>query len=200
MIRRLPLVPTLVVLAAVAVMVALGFWQLDRRQQKEAQLARWAMARTQPPTAWPAVPPADDSLLYRRAEGFCLQVTAVSARAGERRDGQPGWRHIARCSTGAEGPGMAVDIGWSRSPETPAKWIGGKVSGIIGRDRDTKILLVADTPAPGLAPSAYPDPANEPNNHLAYAVQWFFFAVTALVIYALALRHRGRRDGQAPDL
>ena len=29
-----------------------------------------------------------------------------------------------------------------------------------------------------------------PNNHLAYAVQWFLFALTALVIYAIALRKR----------
>ncbi|HNJ47416.1 MAG TPA: SURF1 family protein, partial [Novosphingobium sp.] len=29
-----------------------------------------------------------------------------------------------------------------------------------------------------------------PNNHLSYAVQWFLFAATALVIYGLALRKR----------
>jgi surfeit locus 1 family protein len=31
-----------------------------------------------------------------------------------------------------------------------------------------------------------------PNNHLAYAVQWFLFAAVASVIYVLALRWRGR--------
>jgi surfeit locus 1 family protein len=31
-----------------------------------------------------------------------------------------------------------------------------------------------------------------PNNHLAYAVQWFLFAGVAAVIYALALRRRTR--------
>ena len=30
------------------------------------------------------------------------------------------------------------------------------------------------------------------NNHMAYAVQWFLFAATALVIYAVALRRRMR--------
>ncbi len=68
---------------------------------------------------------------------------------------------------------MLVDIGWSNAPDAPARWIGGKVSGIIGRDRAHRILLVADRPAPGLSPSAYPDPNAEPNNHLSYAVQWF---------------------------
>jgi surfeit locus 1 family protein len=31
-----------------------------------------------------------------------------------------------------------------------------------------------------------------PNNHLMYAGQWFFFALTALVIYVLALRKKRR--------
>lgn len=195
MIRRIPILATLIVAAAVATMVVLGLWQLHRAEWKRDLLARWASARTLPAVAWPAVPPADDRLLYRRADGFCLAVTAQSARAGESRTGQPGWRHIASCRTGAEGPGMQIDIGWSQAPADPPGWPGGKVSGIIGRDRDHRILLVADTPAPGLRPSAYPDPANEPNNHLSYAVQWFAFALTASVIYVLALR---RRLGVAP--
>jgi surfeit locus 1 family protein len=44
---------------------------------------------------------------------------------------------------------------------------------------------------------ARPDPRDIPNNHLAYAVQWFLFATVAAVIYALALAKRlagpGRR-------
>jgi surfeit locus 1 family protein len=51
-------------------------------------------------------------------------------------------------------------------------------------------MLVADVPAPGLAASTPPDPAAIPNNHLAYAVQWFVFAGVALLIYGLALRRR----------
>jgi surfeit locus 1 family protein len=51
---------------------------------------------------------------------------------------------------------------------------------------------VADPPVGGLAANAAPDPADLPNNHLAYAGQWFFFALTALVIYVLALRRRRR--------
>ena len=51
-------------------------------------------------------------------------------------------------------------------------------------------MLVADRPAPGLRASARPSPDTVSNNHLFYAAQWFFFAVAALVIYALALRKR----------
>jgi cytochrome oxidase assembly protein ShyY1 len=32
-----------------------------------------------------------------------------------------------------------------------------------------------------------------PNNHLAYAVQWFLFAAIALIIYIIAVRRRLQR-------
>ena len=41
MLRRLPIVPTIVVLIAVGIMVRLGFWQLDRLHQKEELLTRY---------------------------------------------------------------------------------------------------------------------------------------------------------------
>ena len=44
----------------------------------------------------------------------------------------------------------------------------------------------------GLDQLAPPDPRDMPNNHLSYAVQWFLFALTALVIYFLALRKKWR--------
>ena len=51
-------------------------------------------------------------------------------------------------------------------------------------------LLVADKPVPGLEANPGPDLSAVPNNHLAYAVQWFLFAAVAAVIYAIALRRR----------
>lgn len=188
--RRLPLVPTLIVGLAVAAMIALGVWQLRRAEWKEALIARYADNAGLPPVAWPAVPPADGSLLYRRATGFCLEVTGWSARAGAGANGFSGWRHIAACRTGAEGPGMQVDMGVSASAEEPKGWRGGPVSGVIDADRDHLIMLISDRAAPGLAPSKPPSPTDIPNNHRAYAVQWFVFAGVALLIYALALRRR----------
>ena len=91
---------------------------------------------------------------------------------------------------------MQVDMGWSRDAAAPRGWRGGPVSGVIDADRDHLIMLVSDAAAPGLQPSARPSPADIPNNHRAYAVQWFLFAGVALVIYVLALRQRrGRRGG-----
>ena len=46
MIRRLPVFATVVVLIAVGVMIRLGFWQLDRREEKAAMLAHYATAES----------------------------------------------------------------------------------------------------------------------------------------------------------
>lgn len=188
--RRVPVIPTLLVLAAVAGMIALGLWQLRRMHWKEGVLADYAAAAGKPPVGYPRLP-NDQSLLFRRSAAFCLQPTGWRASEGHNRAGQSGYRHIADCRTGAEGPGVAIDMGWSQSPDAPVGWRGGQVTGTIGPDHDAQILLVADTPAPGLQPSARPHVADIPNNHFAYAVQWFLFAGIAAVIYAVALWRRG---------
>ena len=60
--------------------------------------------------------------------------------------------------------------------------------------------MVAIEPVAGLQPLAAPDPADLPNNHLAYAGQWFLFALTALVIYGLVLRQKlGLTTGRRSD-
>lgn len=190
--KRVPVLATIVVLAAVAFMAALGVWQVRRMHEKDALLARYAAAPGQPAMAWPAVPIRDGALLYRRSAGLCLEPTGWSARAGRSRSGESGWRHVVLCRTGAEGPGMAVDMGWSKDPGNPVGFTGGRVTGTIDADRDHGLLLVSDTAAPGLTPSRRPSPEDIPNNHFAYAVQWFAFAGIALLIYALALRRRPR--------
>ena len=191
---RFPLIPTLFVAAAVATMIGLGIWQLQRMGEKEALIARFRQASTLPPVAWPNVPLADDSLLYRRATGFCLEVKGWRAQAGRNAAGETGWSHIASCATGGmEGPGMQVDMGWSKSSAAPGGWSGGEVTGVIAPDSAHRIRLVSERPAPGLQSSAPPSPELMPNNHLMYAIQWFFFALAAAVIYVLALRRRGAK-------
>ena len=41
--------------------------------------------------------------------------------------------------------------------------------------------------------NAPPSIESIPNNHLAYAVQWFLFAAVAAIIYVIALRRRDKR-------
>ena len=42
--KRIPIIPTVIVLGAVAVMIGLGFWQIGRAREKEALLARYQAA------------------------------------------------------------------------------------------------------------------------------------------------------------
>jgi len=191
MIRRLPIIPTIVVIAAVALMIALGIWQLQRAKWKEGLLARYAHAEQLPPIPWPTAPLRDDQLpLFRHATAMCLKPVGQRAVAGENRAGEPGYVHIIGCATGAEGPGMAVEVGWSKNPNAKVNWGGGLVSGIIAPDRHVRMRLVAATAPPGLEPSAPPSLSMIPNNHRIYAIQWFAFAAIALLIYGLALRKR----------
>lgn len=191
---RLPILPTLLVSAAVLTMIALGIWQIRRSDEKQALMAQFERASQLPPVAFPSLPPDGNALIYRRAIGFCLQPAAWRAAAGQNLKGETGWSHIASCRTGgAEGPGMQVDMGWSRQSSAPTGWRGGEVRGIIAPDRDHRIRLVSANAAPGLIPSAPPAPREMANNHLLYAAQWFFFAAAAAVIYALALRRRSAK-------
>ena len=198
MTRRLPIVPTVVVLAAVAVMIGLGVWQLRRAQWKEALLTQYSHAETLPPVVWPTAPTGSDRLpLFRHATGMCLHPVGQRAVAGENRDGEPGYVHILDCSTGAEGPGMSVEVGWSKDPNAKVNWAGGPVSGIVAPDRRTRMRLVAASAPPGLEPSATPSIRSIRNNHRSYALQWFSFAAIALIIYGLAVRKRWREEPDA---
>lgn len=198
MIRRLPLVPTLVVAAAIAAMIALGFWQIRRGHEKDALLARYQAAQHLPPISFPTGPLRSDQLpLFRYAAGLCLKPVAKRSTGGRNRAGEVGYVLIVDCSTGAEGPGMSVELGWSRNPNVVVNWPGGPVSGVIAPDGKTRMRLVAATSPPGLAPSAPPSIEEIPNNHRSYAVQWFLFALIAAVIYVLAVRKKLTAEDKA---
>lgn len=189
--RRLPVIPTIIVALAVLTMIGLGIWQLSRAQEKEALLDQLAAARNQPPISYPTTPLGDDQLpLFRYATGVCLQPVSKRVTAGRNAQGETGYSHIVDCRTGAEGPGLSVDIGWSKNPNVKIDWPGGPVSGVIAPDRRSRMRLVAATAAPGLQPSAPPSLDQIPNNHRSYAVQWFVFALLAAGIYLLAVRKR----------
>jgi cytochrome oxidase assembly protein ShyY1 len=202
--KRVPVLATAAVLLAVAAMIALGVWQLQRRAEKEAMIARFTANAGKPVMALPGFPYADS--LFRRVSATCLEVTDWTSTAGRTRDGVAGWRHLAHCRTGAEGPGFRVDMGVGKDPNLRPAWHGGGVTGMLtqassGQPAIAALfagkvtgdrMIVSESAAPGLAPSRQPDPADLPNNHVAYAVQWFAFAAIALTIYALALRRRLR--------
>jgi len=193
--KRWPVVPTLVATLAVAAMVALGLWQLlDRLPRKEAFLAQVAANPSRPPVAFPVSP--DERLLFRRSTVECRPPVTVRLAGA----GAAGFRAIATCRSG-----VIVQLGTTRDPDAHVVWRGGQVAGRIGQAPDGRSLigslvdhrpptpmLVADPPTAGLAANRLPTIESIPNNHLAYAGQWFFFAAVAAVIYILAIRHRQR--------
>jgi len=187
-IRRLPLIPTLIVTAAVATMIALGIWQLGRGREKAALLARYASVETlSSAVPWPATAQEREAALYRHSAFECLEVLAMRETAGRSEERQPGWAHVARCRL-PRGVEAEVALGWSREPSPPL-WQGGEVTGFVAPAGDGVRLVAAPAQA-GLTQLAAPNPRDLPNNHLSYAVQWFFFAATAVVVYILALRRK----------
>lgn len=201
------LIPTLLVVLAVATMIALGVWQLGRKGEKEALIAlhqRNAVMGEE--VTFPVLAPVEDRLLYRRSRVTCLEVVFHSQRGGRDAKGTSTYQMIVDCRTGAEGPGVLVSIGTDADPARKLDWKGGEVAGIIvpgpdqpglierlsGTATPARAMLLADPPVAGWAASARPAPDDAPNNHLAYAVQWFLFAGAAALIYFLALRKRLR--------
>ena len=196
--RRVPILPTLVVAAAVALMIALGIWQLGRAQWKAELLAEYSAAAAMPAVdldplldGRAALPP----LSFRRALVTCDAANAeADIHAGRNLEDRVGQVYVIPCRPGASGLAgrLRVNMGWSERPDGPRRLslhglVAGRLS-VLGEDRP--VMLTAATASPPLAPSQPPAIDSVPNNHMSYAFQWFFFAATALTVYVLALRRR----------
>ena len=197
MIRRLPLLATLVVALAVATMVALGVWQIRRAEEKERLIAQLRAAQNLPPIAYPLDPVIEkERPVFRRARATCHQPSDRRTIPGRSMAGEIGYVHIVRCSTAPSVQPLSVAIGWSKNPNAALLWPGGAVQGVVAEDSMTGMRIVAEQPAAGLQRVEPPSLDSIPNNHRGYVVTWFAFAGLALLIYALALRARWR-DGNA---
>jgi len=195
--KRLPIFATLIVAGAVAVMIALGIWQLQRAAWKDRLLAELDATRALPPLDLDAALSAGEApaIAFRRVRITCSasEVTAA-ARAGRSLRGAPGYSYFIPCRPGAEDLAGRIQInaGWSQAPNSLLRLnADGPVEGRIGTaEPDGPIILTAASAIGPLEPSAPPSGDEIPNNHLMYAGQWFFFAITAALIFFLALRRR----------
>lgn len=209
--RRMPVIATLIVALAVATMIALGLWQIRRAHWKEGLLASYQAAAGAPVLDGLPSSASSDTLAFRRAHLFCTIVTPATPLGGGSAGGGPGFRNIVGCQL-ADGRTIMADIGWSAinaKPAVPA--IGQRIEAMgrlipddvlarrvfpNGQADLLPVLIVMDSPVAGFRPSIAPSIADIPNNHRAYAAQWFLFAATATIIFLLALLRRNRLDRQ----
>ncbi len=220
--RRIPILPTLIVAAACATMIGLGIWQLQRAAWKDRLLVEFVAAANLPALDLDVYPPRGEGptrLEFRRVLITCQIRNAVpELRGGRSAAGQGGYVYLVPCRPGTDGLAgrIIVNAGWTALPDQSLRiTLDGIVAGRLGAvqrgepisivagavvdsasRRGEPITLVAATAAdPALQPGAPANIEDIPNNHLAYAFQWFFFALVAAVIYVLAL---GRRAPKLP--
>lgn len=208
--RRLPLVPTLMTLIMAGVMVWLGVWQLHRRDEKHRLIAALEAAKTLPP-----VSPSEfyramigaGSVQYRRAVVPCRpgRVAPYDIRGGESPSGQGGFLVLVACShPPGRGPDLVVVAGWSNKVAPPkglvidTEFDGTIIERPYGKEAGRPpFMLIPRTAVPPLQVSRMPRPEDLPDNHLSYAIQWFAFAATLLVIYTLFILRGGRKVTKA---
>lgn len=97
---RIPIIPTVIVAAAIATMIGLGIWQLDRKDEKEALVAqaeRSLAARDE--VILPSDAEAREELLYRRTRVECATVQSLTTVAGTSLRGEKGLAQRATCPT-----------------------------------------------------------------------------------------------------
>ncbi len=199
--RGLPLLPTLVVVLLAAFLAGLGVWQLERREWKHALMAQLA--------AQPALPPVDAAsagaggdLQFRRGWLECRpgRTRPYDLKGGSSRGGDGGFLVLVSCRAGDAAPAVVAVAGWTRDPRALEQsfMVDTRFEGLLierpygdapGRP---KLMLIANSAVPGLEASRLPTPEELPDNHLAYAGQWFGLSATLLVIYGLWLRRRAR--------
>lgn len=173
------------------VLIGLGVWQLQRMQWKNAMLHTMAAAGSKPALPLGMAPiPANAAFRHVSITLGC-PVQEPAAEAGRNLAGQPGWAFSIACHTASQP--VKLTIGWHDRPEgwrqaaLPSGTIHATGLAVPGGP-DGVWRITASSAPPPLLPVAPPTPADIPNNHFAYAIQWFAFAAVLLAIYVLLVR------------
>ncbi len=206
--RHLPVIPTVMTVVMVLTMIGLGIWQLQRREWKHSLIAHLEAAKTLPPVTpheFFEAMAGTRSVQYRRAVVACRpgRVVPYDLRGGESATQKPGFLVLVACKdpplSHGKGPDLVVVAGWTARPESPsplivdAEFDGTVIERPYGKAADRPMfMLIPRTAVAPLRPSRVPVPDDLPDNHLSYAFQWFGFAATLSVIYAIFILRRPR--------
>ncbi len=220
-------VPTLLLAAPIPLFLALGFWQLDRADQKRA-LAQTLATRAElsPAPIEGLIPDADaEALRYRPVVATGRFVADHQVLIEGRREGnQTGFHVITPLRLGVSGPLLLVNRGWiparPNGEPTPAPVPEGEftLAGeaevpappalVLDRGGDAAkswgwrwpyltvdlfratvsepvqpVLMLLSPQDPNGFVRHWTRPLPNVGMHLGYAVQWFGFALIALVVY-----------------
>lgn len=237
LIFRFRWVPTLLLAAPIPLFVALGFWQLDRADQKRV-LAETLAARAElPPLRVEALVADPDGLRYRPIEAVGRYVAERQVLIeGRREAGKTGFHVITPLRLNGSGALLLVNRGWipaqpngeptpapvpegehvlsgdAEVPSPPALALDGGGDAAKAWGVHWPYLTVAlfaatvDEPVQPVVMLLNPEDPNGfvrhwtrpvPNvaMHQGYAVQWFGFALIALVLYLRLSFERVPRRG-----
>lgn len=212
--RRRDVVAGVIAVLVAAGCVRLGFWQLDRLHQRRARNAELAARLALPPVEISRQALADSVRQRRVVARGVWEYGAEQVWAGRSFEGTPGVALITPLRL-ADGSAVLVDRGWAPSPdafhveharyrEAESAVVNGiallvprgrgDVSTTAGGYLPFVIQRLEPDPPRGL-PRRWPAPALDDGPHLSYAIQWFSFAVIALVGTAALLWRPSRQDG-----
>ncbi|MGH7613175.1 MAG: SURF1 family protein [Gemmatimonadales bacterium] len=216
--RRRDVIAAVFALAVAAFCVRLGVWQLARLEVRRARNAEILAARNQPPLELSGQGVTADEAHDRRihARGI-YDWTHERVWPGRTWEGAPGVALLTPLRL-PDGSGVFVDRGFVPSPDARrvnhAAWREPDTADLVGlglaapRDRgDVNPAALADSvPYPilpfvvqlvpadsrGASPTPLRWRAVTPDNgpHLAYAIQWFSFAVIVVVGTGFLLRRQ----------
>lgn len=212
MTRRFPVIPTVITAVGIIILCGLGRWQLERREWKHDLIARLTAAPNLPPVTpaeFRAAMMGDLSVQYRRANIDCFAgpKKPYDLRPGSSASGDSGFFVIVSCRPNALPPDIVAVAGWTRRVDAQDQVItlDYQLSGIIierpygDAPNRPRFMLIPDTAIPPLARPRQPSAADLPDNHLAYAGQWFGLAIALAAIYGLWLRRRMVAPSPKPE-
>jgi len=199
-----------VAILVATVCVRLGRWQLNRLTQRRARNSVLAARLALPPLTVRRDIGADSARQRRVVAHGVYDFSAERAWPGRSFQGTPGVALITPLRL-ADGSVVLVDRGWVPSPDafhvdhalyrepdtatvTGVALIPPRGRGDVDVAGFLPFVIQLETPEPppnrGL-PRRWPPPAFDDGPHLSYAIQWFSFALIALVGTAVLIR-KGR--------
>ena len=200
----------MVAILVATVCVLLGRWQLNRLTQRRARNSVLATRLALPPLTVRRDIGADSARQRRVVAHGVYDFSAERAWPGRSFQGTPGVALITPLRL-ADGSVVLVDRGWVPSPDafhvdhalyrepdtatvTGIALIPPRGRGDVDVAGFLPFVIQLETPEPppnrGL-PRRWPPPAFDDGPHLSYAIQWFSFALIALVGTAVLIR-KGR--------